>query len=190
MIQIYLLILIIIFILFLILKKEPFTVTVSSCQIGEVKGWDPDQYLIGCASYDEGGIFIKLFWNKTHNKDDKYYIILTETKDKTTQIIDFKDTEQELDHKTKDGEEIRSYKLDKDNIKEGLTYNITLNIETAEPKNIQETDEPKNIRASNTLEITALKQQIPDNNIQLSGNCNKQTKLFDNLKNKTFDFYL
>jgi len=189
MIQIYLLILIIIFILFLILKKEPFTDHVTSCQIGEVKEWNSG-YLIGCASYDEGGIFIKLFWNKKHNKNDKYYIILTETKDKTTQIIDFKDTVPELDNKTDEGEEIRSYKLDKEYIKEGLTYNITLNIKESQKIRASNIKESQNIRASNTLEITALKQQIPDNNIQLSGNCNKQTKLFDNLKNKTFDFYL
>ena len=184
MIQIYLLILIIIFILFLILKKEPFTDPVTSCQVGEVKGWKPEKYLIGCASYDEGGIFIKLFWNKKHNTADKYYIILTETKDKTTQIIHFDGKDTKIKHKKdKNGQVINTYyKLDKEYIKEGLTYNITLNI--------QETDEPRNIQASNTLEITALKQQIPDNNIQLSGNCNKQTKLFDNLKNKTFDFYL
>jgi len=187
MIQIYLLILIIIFILFLILKKEPFTVPVSSCQIGEVKGWDTEQYLIGCASYDEGGIFIKLFWNKTPNKDNKYYIILTETKDKTTQIIQFEDNDPKIKHKKDKNDQViyTYYKLDKDNIKEGLTYNITLNIEKSAGS-----AESRNIQASNTLEITALKQQIPDNNIQLSGNCNTQTKLFDNLKNKTFDFYL
>ena len=186
MIQLHLLILIIIFILFLILKKEPFTTDAgSSCQIGEVKGWSKGKYLIGCSSYDEGGIFIKLFWNKKLDENDKYYIILTETKDKTTQIIQFDGKDTKIKHTKDKNEQVINtyYKLDKTIIEEGHTYNITLNIE--------ETDESKtNISASNTLEITALKQQIPDNNIQLSGDCNKQTKLFDNLKNKTFDFYL
>ena len=184
MIQIYLLILIIIFILFLILKKETFsTEPVSSCSIGQVEKWEVSQYLIGCSYNDNKlGVVIKLFWNKTKSADDIYYIILTETKEKATQIIKLEDSN--IINIDKDGEKINSYILNnvRDNIIEGHTYNISLNI--------KESQESQNIRASNTLEITALKQQIPDNNIQLSGNCNKQTKLFDNLKNKTFDFYL
>lgn len=152
--------------------------------------WEDGRLLYGCSTYDKDKkkVKITIVWDFVPEPNDRYFILMKNIKNNNTNIIEIvneEDKTSNIKNKFKKMliDDENKYYYDIETIEENNEYTLSLNY-------LSNTN--NEMRVSNTLQITASKQQIPDNNIQLNGstNLNPQKQLFDNLKNKTFDIYL